>query len=103
MIVACMESCRSLYRLLRTEGHAVKIAGGVVAATQFAAKQPFDLLRKRSTTRHVRGDGVRQATYPRNTEVARDAYLAGPHANPVYLPSLPTFPQRISSHRIRTE
>jgi CheY-like chemotaxis protein len=38
------DSAGVLAMLLRTEGHAVKIAGGVVAATQLAAQQPFDLL-----------------------------------------------------------
>ena len=38
------DSANVLAMLLRTEGHAVKIAGGVVAATQLAAEQPFDLL-----------------------------------------------------------
>jgi len=38
------DSADVLAMLLRAEGHAVKIAGGVMAATQLAAEQPFDLL-----------------------------------------------------------
>ena len=38
------DSANVLAMLLRAEGHAVKIANCVVAATRLAAEQPFDLL-----------------------------------------------------------
>jgi hypothetical protein len=38
------DSADVLAKLLRSEGHAVKIAGGVGAATKFAADESFDVL-----------------------------------------------------------